>query len=409
MRILHTSDWHLGRTFGPVSLLDDQRAFVTWMLDEVERRRVDLVVIAGDVFDRPVAPNEALVLFREALRSLQDLGVRAAVITGNHDGPDRVANYHDLLDASGVYLRGGYTQIGEVISLDFHDGPLDLVPLPFLDPQLAPDHHGGAPDSELVASDPAAASDGPRAAAHDAAHERLMRRTHESVLADAIAAAAPRLTSGRRSLAVSHAYVSGATTSDSERKLTVGGHGDVPVGLFASFSYTALGHLHRPQNVGDSNTIRYSGTPLAYSFSERHPKSVTIVDMTPTGVCTIEEVTVPVGRAVHDAVGQIDDLLRSEPPEHIRNAFVRVVLTDRGVVLDAKKRLSAVFPNVVEIILRPDGKDVSELMGDSFDTTRMTTMEATETFWRESDGSDPSSVELALLRAAVASAEQVAQ
>jgi exonuclease SbcD len=139
MRILHTSDWHLGRTLGPVSFLADQQAFMDWMLGQVAERSIDLVVIAGDIFDRPVAPNNALVLFRTVLRELQSRKVQVAVITGNHDGPDRVANYHDLLDASGVYLRGGYTQIGEVIALEFADGPLDLVPLPFLDPQMAPD------------------------------------------------------------------------------------------------------------------------------------------------------------------------------------------------------------------------------------------------------------------------------
>lgn len=404
MRILHTSDWHLGRTFGPISLLDDQRAFVSWMIEEVRRRSVDLVVIAGDVFDRPVAPNEALVLFRETLRSLQDLGVRAAVITGNHDGPDRVANYHDLLDASGVYLRGGYTQVGEVITLEFDDGPLDLVPLPFLDPLLAPDEHGG--DAELAPTTTTGDVE-PNGETGNAVYERLLRRTHESVLAEAIASAASRIVPGRRSLAVSHAYVTGATTSDSERKLTVGGHGDVAAELFAPFSYTALGHLHRPQNVGGVDTIRYSGTPLAYSFSEQHVKSITVVDMSAAGTCTIEEVVVPVGRGVHDVVGPIDELLRAEPAEQVRDGFVRAILTDRGVVLDAKKRLAAVYPFVVEIILRPEGKDIDGILGQPFDTTRMSVIEATETFWRESDGDDPSPAEHALLRAAVGAAEQV--
>ena len=406
MRLLPTSDWHLGRSLGPVSFLSDQAAFVDWLLEQVDARDIELGVIAGDIFDRPVAPNDALVLFRSALRALQSRKVQVAVITGNHDGPDRVANYHDLLDGSGVFLRGGYTQIGEVIGLQFADGPLDLVPLPFLDPQLAPDSDDDDADDD---ADGAASSNSDvvaEAAAAEAAYERLMRRTHHSVLHDAIAAALPNLTPGRRSLAVSHAYVAGASTSESERKLTVGGTGTVEAALFEPFSYTALGHLHRPQKVAGSDTIRYSGTPLAYSFSEDHPKSITIVDMAPDGSCTVEEVRVTVGRPVLTITGKIDDLLRAEPSTKDRNALVRAEITDRGVVLDAKQRLSALYPFVVEIILNPEG--VADGMAvAAVDGPRMSAIEATVAFWDDSVGSAPTEVEHALLGAAIAKAEGV--
>jgi exonuclease SbcD len=401
MRILHTSDWHLGRRFGSVSLDDDQRAFVDWLLGQVVDQRIDLVVIAGDIYDRPVAPVESVVLFRNALKALQALGVRAAVITGNHDGPDRVAAYDDLLDGSGVFLRGGYTQIGEVITLQFDDGPLDLVLLPFLDPQMAPDIDGDEQDESGKHSGSERSTD-----AAEAAYERLMRHTHQSVLHDAITAALPNLTPGRRSLAVSHAYVAGASTSDSERKLTVGGTGTVEASLFEPFSYTALGHLHRPQRVAGSDTVRYSGTPLAYSFSEDHPKSITIVDMAADGSCTVEEVRVPVGRGVLTVTGKIDDLLRAEPKAKDRNALVRAVITDRGVVLDAKQRLSSVYPYVVEILLEPEG--VAEgMVVAAVDGPRLSAIEATVAFWDDSVGSKPSQVEHDLLSTAIAKAEGV--
>ncbi|MFM7687522.1 MAG: exonuclease SbcCD subunit D, partial [Actinomycetota bacterium] len=142
MRILHTSDWHLGRDFGSVSLHDDQKAFLDWLVEQVVELKVELVVIAGDLFDRAYAPADAIRLFRDALHKLLDTKVKVAAITGNHDAHDRVANYGGLLDLSGLYLRGGYQAIGEVIALDFADGPLDLVLLPFLDPQGAPDSLG---------------------------------------------------------------------------------------------------------------------------------------------------------------------------------------------------------------------------------------------------------------------------
>ena len=139
MRILHTSDWHLGRSFGPLSLHDDQQAFIDWLVQLCAEERIELVVVAGDIYDRSIPPTEAVVMFRNALVRLQAAGHTLAIITGNHDGADRVAAYDELMDASNVFVRGGYSKIGEVIHLSFTDGPLDLVMLPFLDPQAAPD------------------------------------------------------------------------------------------------------------------------------------------------------------------------------------------------------------------------------------------------------------------------------
>ena len=385
MRILHTSDWHLGRSFGAVSLADDQQAFITWMTAEAMSRNVDLVVIAGDIFDRAIAPTDAVVMFREALRTLQAAAITVAVITGNHDGADRVFAYDDLLDLSGVYIRGGYSKIGEVITLNFADGPLDLVMLPFLDPQAAPD--GLSEGAGEVTAD---------------ATDRRRARTHQSVLAAAIAAATPSLFAPR-SLAVSHAYVAGAAVSDSERQLTIGGTGTVDASLFDKFSYTALGHLHRPQTVGSRPTVRYSGTPLAYSFSEDHAKSIEIIDMAADGTCVVEPVAIPVGRPVLTVTGLIDELLRAEPSPEAKRSLVRAIITDPGVVLDAKQRLSALYPNVVEIVLSPP----VVMRGDGetpLDRNTVTPSEAATLFWIDSTGDEPSAEQLEVLHAAIAKA-----
>ena len=385
MRILHTSDWHLGRSFGAVSLADDQQAFITWMTAEAMSRNVDLVVIAGDIFDRAIAPTDAVVMFREALRTLQAAAITVAVITGNHDGADRVFAYDDLLDRSGVYIRGGFSKIGEVITLNFADGPLDLVMLPFLDPQAAPD--GLSEGAGEVTAD---------------ATDRRRARTHQSVLAAAIAAATPSLFAPR-SLAVSHAYVAGAAVSDSERQLTIGGTGTVDASLFDKFSYTALGHLHRPQTVGSRPTVRYSGTPLAYSFSEDHAKSIEIIDMAADGTCVVEPVAIPVGRPVLTVTGLIDELLRAEPSPEAKRSLVRAIITDPGVVLDAKQRLSALYPNVVEIVLSPP----VVMRGDGetpLDRNTVTPSEAATLFWIDSTGDEPSAEQLEVLHAAIAKA-----
>ncbi|MEY4373408.1 MAG: nuclease SbcCD subunit [Actinomycetota bacterium] len=396
MRILHTSDWHLGISLGTVSLLEHQADYVDWLVDTVRRERIDLVVIAGDLFDRAIAPKEAVVLFKEALDRLLNTGARVAAITGNHDGADRVANYGGLLDGSGVLIRGGYQAIGEVTTLHFADGPLDLVMLPYLDPQADPDVAADGNDDDSTEA---------RSGELDARVERLLAATHESVLHTAIAAAAGNLRS-TRSVAVSHAFVAGGSTTDSERRLTVGGTGTVDVSLYDPFTYTALGHLHRPQAVGDAGRVRYSGTPMSYSFSEEHPKSVTVVNMGADGSFALEHLDVPVGRAVLTVEGTMDDLLKRKPSVAEREAFVRAIITDRAVVLDAKKRLSTVYPNVLEVELQPEGVpqrvDISRAQ-----TGSVSAIDSTEAFWQAVIGQSPNEAERSLLQRAVASAEEV--
>jgi exonuclease SbcD len=320
--MLHTSDWHLGRNFGPVSLQADQEAFVEWLLDVVAAESVELVVIAGDLYDRAIPPVEAVSLLRHALTSLAARHVRVVAIAGNHDSAERVAAADGLTDAAGVIVRGGYGRAGESVTMDFGDGPLDLVAVPFLDPLLDPAYTVG-PNGE--------------------------RPGHQSVLS---AAFARYRRSAPRSIAVAHAFVAGGTGSDSERALTVGSSPRVATSTFDGFSYVALGHLHQPQVLGEP-TRRYSGSPLPYSFSERHDKHVVVVDLDAAGVARTSEITVPVGRPVVTLTGDIDDLLVS--PRHAAHEqhFVRAVLTDRVHVVDAKARLRRRFPFVTEIVLEP--------------------------------------------------------
>jgi exonuclease SbcD len=396
VRIIHTSDWHLGRRFGPVSLAADQEAFTAWFVDLCRDQQPDLVVIAGDLFDRAIAPVEAIELFRDTVRRLLGLGATVAAVTGNHDGPDRVAPYGELLDLSGLYLRGGYRGAGSVLRLEFPDGPLDLVLLPFLDPQAAPDDFGTDPaDTGSEAEGEAGPDAGP--VGDDELLERRRRRTHASVLADACRAAVAARHSPR-AVAVAHAFVRGGLTTESERQLVVGGTGEVPAELFTPFSYTALGHLHRPQAVAGVNA-RYSGSPLPYSFSEEHDKSVVVIEMDTAGATTTTDVTVEVGRRVRTLTGRIDELL--DPARHpdAHDCFVRAVLTDRETVLDAKARLAELYPHVVEVQLRPLGRHPEEAAAPS-DVRDLSPLEAARAFWEAAEGAPPDPGVDALLVAA---------
>ncbi len=381
MRVLHTSDWHLGRSFGAVSLHDHQVAFVDWLVDVVAAEQVDLVVIAGDVFDRSVPPTAAIDLLRSALLRLRATGAQVAVIAGNHDGPERVAAYDLLLDPSGVIVRGGYRCAGEVVTLEFADGPLDLVMLPYLDPVLEP--------VEVPVGDVGEAGE-------------RRRRTHHDVLATAAERARLALRSPR-SLAVAHAFVVGASgsaaVSDSERQLTVGGTAEVRAEVFAPFSYTALGHLHTPQQVAGP-TVRYSGTPLAYSFSETAPKQVVLVDLAPDGSAEVVEVPVPVGRGVSTVRGTIDELLAAPQLAAVQH-WVRAVITDPVPVLHAKTRLAEVYPHVVEVEWQAAGSSGQPAVSSAEHRRRLSPAEVVEAYWTELHDVAPTDDQRAVLHRAI--------
>lgn len=381
MRVLHTSDWHLGRSFGPVSLHDDQCEFVDWCVRTAVDERVDLVVIAGDVYDRAVPPTRSIELFGAALQQLQSAGIRVVVIAGNHDGPERIAAYDLLVDGAGVHIRGGYERAGEAIRLELSDGPLDVVPIPYLDPVLAP-----------LASPSEADDDS----------EPVRRFTHQSVVRRAV----ERAVAGglaERSLAVAHAFVIGGSfdpvVCESERALSVGGSATVHASLFAPFSYTALGHLHQAQQIG-SPAVRYSGTPLAYSFSETAPKQIEIVEIDPSGAVQVEARRVPCGRGVATITGTLRELLEA-PVEAARERFVRAVLTDPGPVIDAKASLQRTYPHVVEIDLRPHrlGAPLSAQVSSA--SRLLQPIDATIAYWTDLYEAEPSESERRVLTEAI--------
>jgi exonuclease SbcD len=343
MRFVHTSDWHLGRTFGGQSLHAQQEAFISWLVDLVRDEQASLVVVAGDVYDRSIPAAETVALFGSALRALRGAGAEVVVIAGNHDSAERLGAYDDLTDLAGVYIRGGYRRAGTVLRLQATDGPVDVVAVPFLEPALAP----AAPVADDVA---AGGRDGDAAVEAAVDTDPVERATHRLVLQRAIDTARAAL-SAPRSIAVAHAFVAGATSSESERTLSVGGSALVPAAVFDGFSYAALGHLHKPQAFSD--TVRYSGSPLHYSFSEQHAKQVLVVDLDRSGAASVRPVVVEPGRRVATVRGRLDEVLADSRHAGAEACWVRAVLTDPTYVIDAKARLQRRFPHVVEVVLDP--------------------------------------------------------
>ncbi|HEY8556231.1 MAG TPA: exonuclease SbcCD subunit D [Actinomycetes bacterium] len=328
MRLLHTSDWHLGRAFHGAPLLGHQTAAVEALVEVVRAERVDVVLVAGDIYDRQLPSSDAVEALSWALCELRAAGARVVGIAGNHDSSVRLGFAEPVLAAGGVSIRGDLGTIGTPVLVEGTDGgpPLAVYPVPYLEPEVAR-HRLGVTDA----------------------------RTHDRLLRAALARARHDLQGrvGHRSVVVVHAFVAGGQGCDSERPLSVGGSAEVGLDAFDGFDYVALGHLHGRQAFGDGR-MRYSGSPLAYSFSERaHTKSAWLVDLRPDGSVGAEAVDLPVPRRLAVVEGPLDDLLASPAHRDAEACWVHAVLTDPVLPPEGMARLRRRFPHAVTLVHRP--------------------------------------------------------
>ncbi len=331
MRLLHTSDWHLGRTLYGENLLTHQAAFLDWLLAQAIAQEVHAVLVAGDVYDRAVPTTDAVTVLDRALRGFAAARIPVLVTSGNH--------------VAGVHLRTAVADIARPVVLADEHGEVALYGIPYLLPDAVMDELGA-------------------------------ERSHASVLA-----AAARLIRAdadergiTRTVAAAHAFITGGVPSDSERDVRVGGIGDAPASVFAGLSYVALGHLHGQQDLSAAaavTTVRYSGSPLAFSFSERyHTKSVTLAEIDGAGQVRTTKLSTPVPRALREVRGRLDDLLADGGPasaSDLAEAWVRVVLTDPVRPAAPMERLRAKWPHTLVLDFAPDG----ELTGAATDLSRL--------------------------------------
>ncbi|MGW7247645.1 exonuclease SbcCD subunit D [Streptomyces decoyicus] len=326
MRFLHTSDWHLGRSFHRVSLLSAQRAFLDHLVETVRAREIDAVLVAGDVYDRAVPPLAAVELFDDALHRLAGLGVPTVMISGNHDSARRLGVGSGLMERAGIHLRTDPAGCGTPVLLADAHGPVALYGLPYLEPAMVRDTLG----------------------ARRADHAEVLGAAMDRVRADLAGRPA-----GTRSVVLAHAFVTGGAVSDSERDITVGGVASVPVAVFDGVDYVALGHLHGCQTL--TERVRYSGSPLAYSFSEAgHRKSSWIVDLDADGAVHAERVDCPVPRPLARIRGPLEQLLDDPEPGRHEESWVEATLTDTARPHEPMARLARRFPHIVSLVFDPD-------------------------------------------------------
>ena len=325
MRILHTSDWHLGRSFHRVGMLDHQASFVDHLIEVVESERVDLVVVAGDIYDRALPHVDAVRLADETFARLAASRSRVVLTSGNHDSAQRLGFGARLIDAAGVFLRTDASSVGTPVVLEDDHGPVAVHGIPYLDPQALHEPWG------------------------------LPARTHEATLTEAMRRVRADLAARPvRSVVLAHAFVAGGVASESERDISVGGISVVPTSLFDGISYTALGHLHGRSVLGDA--LRYSGSPLAYSFSESaHTKGMWLVDLGRHGVTATEFVEAPVPRRLARISGDLERLLGDPALAWAEDHWVQATLTDAVRPAQPMDRLRARFPHTLVLAFAPDG------------------------------------------------------
>jgi DNA repair protein SbcD/Mre11 len=335
MRLLHTSDWHLGRAFHRVNMLGAQSEFIGHLVATVRERAVDAVVVSGDVYDRAVPPLAAVEVFDDALHRLADVGVPTVMISGNHDSARRLGVGAELIGRAGIHLRTDPTAAATPVVLRDAHGDVAFYGLPYLEPALVKEEFG----------------------VQKAGHEAVLAAAMDRVRAD-LAARAP----GTRSVVLAHAFVTGGEPSDSERDITVGGVASVPAGVFDGVDYTALGHLHGSQTL--TERVRYSGSPLPYSFSEaEHRKTMWLVDLGPGGEIAAERIDCPVPRPLARLRGTLEDLLADPALARHEDAWVEATLTDAVRPAEPMARLTARFPHTLSLVFAPerapDDPDVS--------------------------------------------------
>lgn len=320
MRILHTSDLHLGIRVYERSLLEDQQLILSQIVEIAQREQTDVCLIAGDVFDRSVASEEAVTLFDDFLTRLKEAGQKVIVISGNHDSAERIAFGSRIMQAGGVHLSPRYDGRIRPVLMEDEYGIVAFYPIPFLKPANVRPFTG----NEI--------GDDYNLALHEVVESCGIQKEH-------------------RNVAVAHQFITHAEMAGSERRMVVGGVDNVEASIFKDFDYVALGHLHRAQSCSVPQ-IRYSGTPMPYSFAEANDeKSVSIIELGEKGKMEIRTVPLTPPHAWKMLRGNFAELT---DPTFYRGhgweeAYMHITLTDEEDVYDAMGRLRSIYPNLMEL------------------------------------------------------------
>lgn len=318
MKFVHLSDLHLGKRVNGYSMIEDQKYILLKILNVIDEQKAEAVVIAGDVYDKPIPPTEAVQLFDDFLFRLVERNLQILVISGNHDSPERIAFGSRFMDKSGVHMSQVYNGKNDLVELKDKYGKVNFYMLPFVKPSNV---------------------------------RRFFEDEEINTYTDAVRVAVSHMNVNKkaRNVIITHQFVTGAQRSESET-IAVGGTDNVDSYVFDDFDYVALGHIHAPQNVG-KNTVRYCGTPLKYSFSEiSHKKSVTVVEMKEKGNVKVSTVELTPKLDMREIKGTYEELTFKKNYENTNTEdYLHIILTDEEDVADAVAKLRCVYPNLMKL------------------------------------------------------------
>ena len=318
MKLMHLSDLHIGKRVNEISMLEDQSYILTQILLAVDTEKPDAVLIAGDVYDKTVPSAEAVTLFDDFLCRLARRNVPVLIISGNHDSPERLSFGSRLLEKGGIHISPVYDGTVTSVTLEDEFGEVRFWLLPFLKPAHV---RRFFPDKEIES------------------YTDAIRVAIESMEIDSAA----------RNVLLTHQFVTGAATCESE-EISVGGSDNVDASVFEAFDYVALGHIHGPQNIG-SPRVRYCGTPLKYSFSEEHHyKSITLIRLGEKGDLHLTALPLTPKHDLRQIRGSFAEISDKAYYEHTAaDDYLHIVLTDEEDVPEALGRLRVIYPNIMKL------------------------------------------------------------
>ncbi|EMX0310140.1 TPA: exonuclease SbcCD subunit D [Vibrio parahaemolyticus] len=321
MKFIHTSDWHLGRQFHNVSLLEDQQAVLEQLIQYIENNPVDAVIVAGDVYDRSVPPTIAIELLNRVVKRIcGELNTPMILISGNHDGAERLGFGSEQMKRSGLHIISNFEDMLTPVVIETKAaGHVAFYGMPYNDPEQV----------RYVYKEPVST--------HDEAHKLLAEKITE------------QFQSEHRNILISHCFVDGAIESESERPLSIGGSDRVSHEHFLNFDYVALGHLHQPQKKGEEY-IRYSGSLMKYSFGEQNQKKgFTLVEIGKDGFIGAEHIELTAPHEMRTVEGELEQILEWGKTDPKNEDYLLVRLMDKHAILNPMEKLRTVYPNVLHL------------------------------------------------------------
>lgn len=321
MKIAHLADLHLGKTLSHLSFIDEQISILNKIVHILEKEKIDVLLIAGDIYDRPIPSAEATKLLSTFLGKLHKKNIKVIMIAGNHDSADRLEYASNLLNEMDLYIRGNYEGKIEPIIFEDEYGSVNFFPIPYIRPSMI--NRYIEQEEEKVHS-------------YDEAFTYLMKQL--------------KINKKERNIVLSHQFVTGAQIDpNSSEELIVGGLDEISAKHFEIFDYTALGHIHRPQKV-QKETIRYAGTPLKYSFGEAsQTKTLPIITLKEKGNIEIEYIPLEPKRDLIELKMEYKELLKKEVIEQYKDHYLHIVLKDKDLIEDASRVLRIQYPYLLKL------------------------------------------------------------